>query len=158
MNKLLSISPVTQAANAHWRPRYVSAEMPQLREDANKSNTFSADHRTSKCAKGSAVKCRDLFKLPDKADGRSRDRPSGFSERPNLGVNNFRRTTSMSVIVALIFILSENQRRMRLVRSFLRTKQPLFNLRTNQLNTIQFNNMTKLLLIASPESFWINSE
>ncbi|GGK75680.1 hypothetical protein GCM10007941_27290 [Amphritea balenae] len=61
MNNLLSKSPVTQAATGHWRLHYVSAEMLQLREDANKSNTFSADHRTAKCAKGSAVKCRDLF-------------------------------------------------------------------------------------------------
>ena len=78
-------------------------------------------------------KCPDLFKLTDKADGRFRARPSGLSERLDLCVNDFRRTTSMPVIsmpsgyVVLISDLSESQypegmlRRKGLVRRFLST-------------------------------------
>ena len=99
-----------------------------LREPANKSIMFSAGYRTAstqracQCAKDRAVKCLDLFKLADKADGRYRARPLGFSERPDLRVNDFRRTTSMPVIVVLTSNLSESQRRMRLVRRFLRQR------------------------------------
>ena len=66
------------------------------------------------------MKCLDLFKLSDKANGRSRDRPFSFNrrglpERSNPGVNDFRHTTSMPVIsmpsgyVALISDLSGSQ-------------------------------------------------
>ncbi len=75
---------------------------------------FSAGYRTAICAKGSAVKCLDLFKLTDKADGRYRASPPGLSERPYLCVNDFRPagvpgTTSMPVTVVLISDLSESQ-------------------------------------------------
>ena len=93
-------------------------------EPANKSNVFSAGYRSTSCAKDSAAKCLDLSKLSDKADGRSIARPLGLSERPDLGVNDFRRTTSMSVIVVLISNLSESQRRKGLVRRFPQAAEP----------------------------------
>ena len=43
-----------------------------MQESANKSNVFSANYRTARYAKDSAVKCLDLFKLSDKVDGRYR--------------------------------------------------------------------------------------
>ena len=89
------------------------------KEPANKSIVFSASSRTVRCAKDSAVKCLDLFKLSDNADGRPRARPSGRSERPDLCVNDFRQTTSMPVIVALTSDRSESQRPKGLVRRFL---------------------------------------
>ena len=67
----------------------------------NKSSVFSAGSRMARCAKDRAVKCLDLFKRSDKADGRSRARPSGLSERADLGVSDFRQTTSLSVIASL---------------------------------------------------------
>ncbi len=82
-----------------------------VKEDGNKYHVFSASTRAVRCAKDSAVKCLDLFKLSDKADGRSSGRPLGLSEKPDPCVNNSRRATSMSVIVALISSLSESQRR-----------------------------------------------
>jgi hypothetical protein len=81
------------------------------KEGVNKSHVFSAGNRTVRCTKDSTVKCLDLFKQSDKADGRSSSRPSGHSEKQDLCVNNFRRTTSMSVIVALTSSFSECQRR-----------------------------------------------
>ena len=84
----------------------------------NKSSVFSAGYRTARCAKDRAVKCLDLLKRSDKADGRYRARPSGLSERMDLGVSDFRQTTSMSVIAALISNRSESQRRKGLVHRF----------------------------------------
>ena len=82
-------------------------------------NVFSAGKRMVKCTKGSAAKCLELFKLTEKADGHSSARPSGLSEKTDLCVNNFQRTSSMPVIVAWSSIFSESQRRMRLIRTFL---------------------------------------
>ncbi len=76
----------------------MKASMTMTREPLIKSILFSAGYRTVKCAKDSAVKCLDLFKLADKAVGRYRARPLGLSERSVLIVNDFRRTTSMPVI------------------------------------------------------------
>ncbi len=87
-------------------------------EPVNKSSVFSAGYRTARCAKDRAVKCLDLFKRSDKADGRYRARPSGLSERMDRGVSDFRQTTSMSVIAALTSNRSESQRRKGLVHRF----------------------------------------
>ncbi len=49
-------------------------------EPANKSDAFSVDSRAARYAKVSAAKCRDLFKLTDKVDGRYRVHPKGLIE------------------------------------------------------------------------------
>ncbi|MDO6565246.1 LuxR family transcriptional regulator [Amphritea sp. 1_MG-2023] len=82
-----------------------------IREGANKSVIFSADIIMARYAKASAAKCLDLFKLADKVDDHSNIRPSGLSEKQDLSVNIFRRTTSMPVTVALISSFSVSQRR-----------------------------------------------
>ena len=63
------------------------------------------------------------FKLPGNADGRNRTRPLGHAERPEIRVNDYRRTTSMSAILALITDLSECQRRRELICRFPNSSQ-----------------------------------
>ena len=72
------------------------------KEPANKSSVFPAGTSRSQMRERLRRKCLDLFKRPDKAVGLASARPSGLSERPWLSVNDFRQTTSMAVIVALI--------------------------------------------------------
>ncbi|WP_297306563.1 hypothetical protein, partial [Neptuniibacter sp.] len=69
------------------------------------------------------VKCRDLFKLTDKVDGRFRTHPTGLTEQLNHFVNDFRQATSMPVIIALCFNCSVSLSRIGLIRRFLRSLQ-----------------------------------
>ena len=83
--------------------------MIKPKEPANKSNVYSAGSITAICFVRQfemvpTFRCT-TFRAPD----RSIARPSGLSERLDFGVNDFRRTTSMTVIVALISDLSESQ-------------------------------------------------
>lgn len=74
-------------------------------DGTNKSHVFSVGFRAVGSTKDSEAKCLDIFKLFDKAGGCSSDRPSGLSEKQGICVNNFRSTTSIFVIVALLQFL-----------------------------------------------------
>ena len=89
-----------------------------FREPANKSHAFSVGYKTARYAKVSEVKCLDLFKLTDNVDGRYRAHPLGLTEQSNRFVNDFRKATSMPVIIALRFNRSVCLSRIGLVRRF----------------------------------------
>ena len=116
LRSLQTSSPLTYTRAMSLIRKSLRSSIPK--EPVNKSSVFSAGHIAARCAKDRAVKCLDLFKRSDKADGRYRARPSGLSERVDLGVSDFRQTTSLSAIAALISNRSKNQRRKGLVHRF----------------------------------------